>query len=813
MKINGPGMAEGEQPLYLEVALNLELRRTLTYAAPAGLRVEPGARVLVPLRGREVPGFVVGVSREAPAGVEAGKILAVGRVLDERPLFDEKRLTLGRWLADYYSEPPGVVLDAMLPVSSRTRRMYGPGPAGPPLDLGGEVAEIFARLEEGPVNKRRLLRGLGKGAGAALDRLVRDGHLRAWDEAAAPPVAARENLAVRLTAEPPELGEFTKKSPAGARALAYLVSHTAGRDAVWAAEVCRLAGVGHSTLRALEKKKLVALFPADRLDERDPAPPPRHRLTDEQSLIFKKITAALGGYAAFLLDGVTGSGKTEVYLRATESCLAGGRGVIVLVPEIALTAQLMRLFRRWFGDQVALLHSRQGYAQRRTEWLRLLEGKARVAVGPRSAVFAPVRNLGLVVMDEEHEDAYKQQEQPRYHAREVAAKRCRLEGAVLVLGSATPSVWTAQLAKEGRLERLRLTERVDGAGFPTVQVVDMRGRPREELVPVELLEALGHEVGQGRQAIILLNRRGFATQLQCGACGYIPSCPGCGVPLVLHEPGGELHCHHCGHRDKRPKACPSCGDPEALVPFGAGTQRVERELVLRLPFARVARLDTDAATGAAGHEKVLSRFAAGQADILLGTQMVAKGLHFPRVTLVGVLRADAGLAVPDFRAAERTFTLLCQVIGRAGRGVWPGRAILAAYAPEHYAVRAAVLGDYDLFLAEELRQRRIGNWPPYVRLASLVFSAEHPDTARLAAEETRQSVLSALKDGGWDERSAQLLGPAPAPRQRLAGRWRFQLLLKASSGAALSLGVNTAARAAAGGAARLTVDVDPVSLV
>jgi len=806
-------MGTDDGRLYVEVALNLELRRTLTYILPPGMRAEPGARVHVPLRGAIALGFVIGVSAQPPGGMDPASIQPVKGVLDDRPLLDEKRLTLGRWLADYYSEPPGVTLDAMLPVASRTRRMYGYGPSGPPLDLGGLVAEIFKKLDGGPVNKRRLLHGLGKGAGAALDRLVAEGHLRAWDEPAAPPVTAKESLAVRLIADPPDLGEFAKKSPAGSRALAYLVSHTAGRDAVWAADTCRSAGVGYSTLHALEKKKLVELFPVDRLDGGDPAPPPRHRLTDEQALALERITASLGGYGAFLLDGVTGSGKTEVYLRATEACLAGGRGVIILVPEIALTAQLMRLFRRWFGDGVALLHSRQGYAQRRSEWLRIHEGKAGVALGPRSAVFAPVRNLGLVVMDEEHEDAYKQQEQPRYHAREVAAKRCRIEGATLVLGSATPSVWTAKLVQEGRIERLRLTERVDGASFPTVQLVDVRGRPRDQLVPVELLEALKCEIGNGRQAIVLLNRRGFATQVRCEVCGYIPLCPGCGIPLVLHEPGGELRCHHCGHREGKPKACPSCGDPDALGSFGAGTQRVEHELVRQLPFARVVRLDTDAATGAAGHEKVLSRFAAGQADILLGTQMVAKGLHFPNVTLVGVLRADAGLAVPDFRAAERTFTLLSQVIGRAGRGIWPGRAILAAHAPEHYAVRAAVLGDYDLFLTEELKQRRIGNWPPYVRLASLVFSGEKPDAALTTAEKTKRAVLSALGEGGYDERVVQLLGPAPAPLQRLAGRWRFQVLVKASSGAALSRGVETALRTGAGGAVRLTVDVDPVSLM
>ena len=808
-------MSRENHPIYLEVALNLDLRQPLTYILPPGMRAEVGARVHVPLRSRSAMGFVVAISGEPPPGIDPASILGVKSVLDERPLLDEKRLILGRWTAEYYHEPLGVTLAAMLPVGTRTRRLYHHGPLGPPLDLAGVIAEIWNRLAEGPVNKRRLIHGLGKGAGATLDRLVLEGHLRSWDEPLAPPVTPKENLAVRLIADPPpELEEFAKRSPAGARALSFLIAHTAGRDAVWAAEVCRLAGVGYSTLHSLVRKKLVKLFPVDRLDEQDPAPPPRHRLTAEQHRALDWVTNSLGGYGSLLLEGVTGSGKTEVYLRATEACLAEGRGVIILVPEIALTAQLMRLFRRWFGDKVALLHSRQGHAQRRSEWLRLRKGKAKVALGPRSAVFAPVKNLGLLVIDEEHEDAYKQQDQPRYHAREVAAKRCRLEGATLLMGSATPSVWTERLVREGRIERLRLTQRVDGAGFPTVQLVDMRGRPRDRLVPTELLEALNHEIGKGRQAIILLNRRGFATRVQCETCGYIPTCPGCGIPLVLHEPGGELHCHHCGYRVHKPRVCPSCGNRDVLRNLGAGTQRVERELAHQLPFARVARLDTDSTTGAAGHERVLSRFATGQADILLGTQMVAKGLHFPRVTLVGVLRADAGLAIPDFRAAERTFTLLSQVIGRAGRGVWPGRAILAAYTPEHYAVRAAVSGDHHLFLTEELNHRRLGNWPPFVRLTSLVFSAEKADPALKLAVKTKKVIQTALREAGFDEQQLQLLGPAPAPLQRLANRWRFQLLVKASSGAALTAAVETAIKTAgSGGTVRLTVDVDPVSLM
>lgn len=801
-----------ERPPYLEVALPLDLGDPLTYRLPRGMDARLGARVHVPLGGRGEVGFVVGVTAEPPPGLEPAKVKAVRGVIDRRPLIDAERLELGRWLAEYYQAPLGAALDAMLPVSSRTRRMYGWGPAGRPLELVGPALELWDRLGDGPLNRRALLDGLPKEAAAELDRLVETGHLRSWDEPLAPKLKTRERLAVRLTDGLPDLDELADKAPAQARLLAALEAHGAPGEYVWAADACRWADTGHSTLHALERRGWVESARLERLgvDEGDDA---GHDLNNEQARAVGRVCSALGSWSAFLLRGVTGSGKTEVYLRCVAAALERGRGAIVLVPEIALTAQLARQFGARFGDAVALLHSRQGPARRRGEWLRLYEGRARVALGPRSAVFAPIKDLGLVVIDEEHEDAYKQAEVPRYHAREVAARRCRLNDCPLLLGSATPSIWSAHLAREGRLETLELTERVDGAAPPAVQLVDLRGREAETLVPPELSTALGEAVKRGRQGIVLLNRRGYAAGLQCERCGFIPVCGQCNVPLVLHRTGNELRCHHCDAVEPLPPRCPSCGGTGTLAPLGVGTERIEQELNRLLPLVRVVRLDSDTARGSGGHEGVLARFAAGQADVLLGTQMVAKGFHFPRVTVVGVLRADAGLALPDYRAAERTFNLLTQVIGRAGRGLWPGRAIIAAHQAEHYAVDCAARGRYAEYLEAELDFRRRALLPPYVRLASLVVSAEAAPQAHGAAVDLADELGGLLAEH-YDRRRYRLLGPAPAPLERVRGRWRFQLLLKASSGEILKRVLKTARDSARGWSKpHLAVDVDPVSLM
>jgi len=800
--------------LFLEVAVNRDLPKTLHYRLPVGMMAQVGVRVEVPLRGGSEVGFVVSTSAEPPGDFPVEKIKSIQAVLDAHPLLDEERIALGRWIATYYHASLGMTLAAMLPVPARTKHLYGYGPAGSPLDLAGVTAELWNRLGNGALTKRPLLRGLGNDGKAALKRLVEAGHLRVHDEAWAPPVKSKELLAVRLSeGELPDLAEFEKRSPAQARTLSCLATHATQGELVWAAELCRWAEVSHSTLRSMQKKELIDLLPVDRLTESKGGVKPTFELTAEQRQALTRLGDALGGYEAFLLEGITGSGKTEVYIRLVKQALEQGRGAIVLVPEIALTAQLTRQFRERFGDRVALLHSRQGPAQRRSEWLRLHEGKATVALGPRSAVFAPVRNLGLIVMDEEHEDAYKQGETPRYHAREVAARRCRQTASVLLLGSATPAVGTSYLVQQGRIERLQLTHRVDGAQLPTVQTVDLRGRPPEQLLPPELLAAVETAVSAGQQTIILLNRRGFSPFLRCSVCGHTPECPDCSVSLVYHKPRHELRCHYCDYREPRPRLCPGCGKPDTLEQLGAGTQRVEEELIQAMPLTRILRLDTDSTTGAAGHERVLSRFATGQADVLIGTQMVAKGLHFPKVTVVGVLYADAGLALPDYRAAERAFNLLYQVIGRAGRGLWPGRAIIAAHTPEHYAIDYACAGEYAAFLEKELATRKLAAWPPFVRLAALTFSAEDEETAREAAAKAREIVFKTLTAAGFTEEQARLLGPAPAPIARQAKRYRFQLLLKASLGKALNIGLTALRKASLGSKVKVTVDVDPVSLL
>jgi primosomal protein N' (replication factor Y) len=467
-----------------------------------------------------------------------------------------------------------------------------------------------------------------------------------------------------------------------------------------------------------------------------------------------------------LLFGVTGSGKTEVYFRLIEDALAAGRGALLLVPEIALTAQLVDLVQARFGPRAAVLHSAVGEAARRSAMRRLHEGLADVVVGPRSAVFAPV-DPGVVIVDEQHEASYQQEDAPRYHAQEIAMLRAARRGATLVLGSATPDLGTFQAASEGRIGLVELPERIAGRPLPEVRLVDLRRTPGRIFTP-ELMRAVRDGLRQGQQAILLLNRRGLHPSMVCTACGHVPTCPECSVALAFHE-GGEAVCHLCGWRAAAPPRCPACHGPLRLL--GTGTQRVAQAAMETWPGARVLRLDRDAVQRVGGADKVYAQFRRGGADILVGTQMVAKGFDFPLVTTVGVVVADIGLGQPDYRAAERTFQLLMQVTGRAGRAEHPGRAIIQAFDPEHPAFRFAARHDYRGFAAQELRERRRGGYPPFGELLLIGYSGiEESAVAELAMRRSAEIRRLAGPD-------VRVLGPAPAPISRAKGRYRFQTLL------------------------------------
>jgi primosomal protein N' (replication factor Y) len=537
------------------------------------------------------------------------------------------------------------------------------------------------------------------------------------------------------------------------------------------------------------------------------------RLTREQAAAVREVAEAVGrgGFAPVLLHGVTASGKTEVYLRAAHAAREAGGQTLVLVPEVALGSQVVAAFRRRFSARVGVLHSYLTVGERRRNWELASRGALDVVVGARSAVFAPLPNLRLIVVDEEHEPAYKQSEMLRYHGRDVAVRRAQLLGIPVVLGSATPSLESLANAARGKYRLLRLPARVDRRPMPVVRVVDLRREGAAgTLLSLPLRAALAERLARREQAVLFLNRRGHSHYTQCRACGFTPECPNCDITLTLHLAPHEWRCHYCGHRQPGSMRCPACQAP--MLRFaGAGTQRAERELGAAFPTGRVLRLDTDVARARGTTHEVLSAFARGDADVLLGTQMIAKGLDFPRVTLVGVLDADVALHLPDFRAAERTFQLLVQVSGRAGRGEIAGEVFVQTCTPEHPAVAAAALHDERMFLEHELEQRREAGYPPFTRLATVLFSGRDEGEVEAAAGRTREQIAERAGAAG-----VQVLGPAPQALARLRGQHRWHLLLKATHAARLRELASAAleqAEAVRSKGVRVVVDVDPVEVL
>jgi len=543
------------------------------------------------------------------------------------------------------------------------------------------------------------------------------------------------------------------------------------------------------------------------------AMPERLTLTEEQKGAAAVIESAVraGAFAPILLHGVTGSGKTEIYLRAAHAAREAGGQTLVLVPEVALGSQVVETFRRRFGGRVGVLHSYLSVGERRRNWELASRGALDVVVGARSAVFAPLPKLRLIVVDEEHEPAYKQSEQLRYHGRDTAVRRAQMLGIPVVLGSATPSLETIANAARGRYRRVRLAQRVDGRRMPDVQIVDLRREGGATLLSLPLQAALAARLERREQSMLFLNRRGHSHYTQCRQCGFVPECPHCDITLTLHLSPHEWRCHYCDHRQPATHACPSCG-AELLRFGGAGTQRVERELTRAFPEARVLRLDTDVARERARPAEVLRAFAKGEADVLIGTQMIAKGLDFPRVTLVGVLDADVALHLPDFRAAERTFQLLVQVGGRSGRGRTAGEVLVQTCTPDHPAVAAAVLGDDAAFVDREMAERKEAGYPPFQRLVSLLFSGK--DAGQVEAVAIRHAELAREVA---EAEAVTVLGPAPQALARLRGQHRWHVLLKGRDARRLRVVARHALDAAAikpgPRSVRVMIDVDPVDVL
>ena len=728
-----------------------------TYAVPeapaeaGGYDVEVGCAVLVPFGHRQAVGFVVGLQElpdgEAPAGVDAAKVKPVVRAVSPA-YFDEEGAACAQWLSERY----------LAPLSSCVRLFTPPG--GVPRMVRAQAG--YWRLEEpavGEVDDRWVL------PGAAFDGFE-----------------PRKNAVKQASiVEALQAGEL--------------------RVAELAAEF----GAVSSTLKALEKQGVVRIERRRRMRGMAPdvpgapagpgasgasgfTPSPKPPLTAGQASALAAIDAARerGAGEVVLVDGVTGSGKTEVYLQAIEAVLAAGRTACVLVPEISLTPQTVGRFRGRFGDTVAVMHSRMGAGERYDQWDFIRSGAARVVVGARSALFTPLANVGLIVIDEEHEGSYKQDSAPRYHARDVAVWMARRAGAAVVLGSATPSIEALYAcAKDPRWHHVELPERANGRPLPAVQVVDMAkefGGGSRSMFSRALSRALAEELAAGRKAVLLLNQRGFAKFLLCRECGFVPECPSCSTSLTFHERGNFLICHHCGYRVTAPPACPECGSPY-LKKFGAGTQRVEADLRVLLdatpgvgPGVPIVRMDADTTGGKGAHQRLLEEFAAADAAVLLGTQMIAKGLDFEDVTLVGVINADTMLKLPDYRASERTFDLVEQVAGRAGRAELPGRVLVQTYEADAPAIRAAAAYDRALFLRDELPKRRLLGYPPYVRMANvLVWSKDEPAVRRVAAE-LQAALEEAVRDFGGDGWS--VLPATPCVLAKLRGTYRWHLVVK-----------------------------------
>lgn len=783
-------------------AATFAIDRPYDYLVPSALEetILPGMRVLVPFgRGNKVvEGLVLALEQtEDKPEVKLKTVLAL---LDETPVLREGELRLCLWMARRYFCTVYQSAKAMLPTGlwfsvcdsvsisegvDREQALIAAGKSVPAVRLvelllshpeGMEVKAI--RLAFGVADPMPTARKLAVEGIVTIESSVKRGVRDKTEEVATlalPPEEALAQAALRRKTAPLQYSVVELLTTVGQGGMK---------------EICYLTGATPTTVRALEKKGIVTLSRREVLRSaiRELPPPGKpFTLNEEQQKAFEVLNALAQterpGVA--LLYGVTGSGKTQVYIRLIQSALARGKSALVLVPEIALTPQLLRIFTGYFGEQVAVLHSSLPDAQRYDEWKRARSGKAQVVIGARSAVFAPLENLGVVVLDEEHEGSYKSENVPRYHAREVAQYRCAQQGALLVLGSATPAVESMYLAQKGRYRLLTLSGRYNRQALPRVIVSDMKKelrRGNDTDVGAELAEELAANVARGEQSILLLNRRGARQRVVCDTCGEAPTCPRCSVYLTYHSANRRLMCHHCGHSQPLPDACPHCGGHLSFV--GSGTQRLQETLEEMFPGREILRLDADVVTPSKGHQTILDRFAKGKAPILLGTQMVAKGLDFENVTLVGVISADSGLYVPDFRSGERTFSLITQVVGRAGRGAKAGRAVIQTYTPDNDVISFAARQDYDSFYAQELELRRAAGMPPFRELFVLTASGRNEEGVLRACQRLRRGLDKVLKEARYSVCEPVLLGPAPAPIYKLNERYRYQLTLSCREGAA-----------------------------
>lgn len=810
------------QKRFVEVAVGLPVARTFYYEIPTGLGqgLRLGSRVLVPFKGRKVTGYAIGFPTDLADYPKPDGPKPILDILDERPLFDNRMLAFYRWISDYYFYPLGQAIKGGLPpgINLESQQLLSTTPKGRAL------------LESDKLTREELtiLRAIADHGEMPLEKgTKRFPHWRVYSLRKAGFIQIKQGLKdVRVKPKQEKVLKYRGEgqpedehlSPKGKEVLALIrelgeVSHTSlcakfkGASRI----VKKLEENGFISIetRGIYRSPLSDLITAEDL---------RPELTPKQIKALETIGKGIDSlqFSPFLLYGITGSGKTEIYLRAIERVVKKGRQAVVLVPEISLTPQLIGQFLERFSGRVAMLHSGLSRGERYDEWRRIREGKVDIVIGARSAIFAPFERLGMIIVDEEHESSYKQEEKLRYNARDVAAVRAKLCDAVLILGSATPSFEAYHNTVAEKFRLLKLDERVEGRSLPAVEIVDMRGEEEKGLIlSQKLRNALGENLTLERQSLLFLNRRGFASFIQCPDCGFVFKCPNCSVSLTHHFRSKKLVCHYCNYAITVPDLCPDCKGYQ-IRSFGIGTERVQEEIRKMFPQATVDRMDRDTTRRKRSHQGILKKVKSGETDILVGTQMIAKGHDFPNVTLVGVICADLSLNFPDFRSSERTFQLLTQVAGRAGRGMNPGKVIIQTFNPDHYSIQMARDQDFAKFYREELRFRKDLGYPPFSRLINIRTEATSQKRATKAAEEMGEWGRRLLRKEPYGGR-IEVLGPSPAPLVKLKGKYRYQMLIKGKRVNILHRFVEELVgetkKRLPGRGIRLTIDVDPISVM
>ncbi|GBE27633.1 primosomal protein N' [bacterium BMS3Bbin03] len=824
--------------LFANVVFPIPVDHAFTYEVPAQFEtlLKTGSRVLAPFGRRRLTGFVVELTHKS----DYSDIKEIEDILDEAPIFSAEMLQLARWIADYYLSSWGEVLAAALPKginleSKRLIRLVGEWRAEQ-LKSTKDISEnqrkiLQALFNHGALRFRQLQNKINsKSFSYNLSRLQQKGYISVQEIVERARTRVRTMNFIQISPEwmkkhniQETIRELVRKQSRQAEILKIMNDYP---DGLFQVDLLKQAQVTLSGLKSLVRNEILMVSQRevfrDYYQNVKPETPEQLILNTDQKRALAEIESRLkaGGYKTFLLFGVTGSGKTQVYMEAIAGVLKMDKTAIVLVPEISLTPQTVRRFKDFFGNDVAVLHSRMSSGERYDSWRRIQRGEYHIVIGPRSAVFAPLKNIGLIVVDEEQESTYKQYDMsPHYHARDVAIVRAKMNDALVILGSATPGVESYFNAEHKKYALLTLPNRVENIPMPQVEVVDMAKEHQKQtggeptVFSSRLLEKIQEKIALHEQVILLQNRRGFSTYIVCRDCGYIEKCINCDITLTYHREGNKLMCHYCGYQKAAPDVCPSCSGVNIRY-SGVGTQRVEDELTFRFPQARVVRMDLDTTSKKGSPDQILRDFSRGLYDILLGTQMVAKGLDFPRVTLVGVISADTTLLLPDYRASERTFQLLTQVAGRSGRKNKQGEVIIQTYSPKNHSILFAKKHDYMRFYAGEINQRKELFYPPFGKLIEIKFRG--PEESEVSVYAARFASLLKIKSD-----FSQVLGPSPAPLSKIKGNFRYHIILKGDrrkdpSGKMLRLAVKAAFQTFQKRyhprTVKISVDVDPVDL-